>query len=39
MSFPRDFKFPGLKLIKALDKAITKFAPSLAFHSIVIVKK
>jgi len=39
MSFPRDFKFPGLKLIKALDKAITKFVPSLAFHSIVIVKK
>jgi methionine biosynthesis protein MetW len=39
MSFPRNFKFPGLKLIKALDKAITKFAPSLAYHSIVIVKK
>jgi 2-polyprenyl-3-methyl-5-hydroxy-6-metoxy-1,4-benzoquinol methylase len=39
MSFPSNFKLRGLSLIKALDKAITKLTPSLAHHSIMIVKK
>ncbi|MCS7140548.1 MAG: class I SAM-dependent methyltransferase [Candidatus Nezhaarchaeota archaeon] len=39
MSFPKDFRFPGLKLIKSLDRVVGRLFPSLGYHSIIEARK